>query len=82
MCPPVGLNGTRHHHPADELDELLLDLCGSAELAEGDLELLQALAAGDSIGAIAGALGCTDRTVRNRRQGLVTKLRELSGVAA
>ena len=50
----------------------------SVELVEADLALLQALAAGMSIAAIADALGCTDRTIRNRRHRLVRKLRDLS----
>jgi trehalose-6-phosphate synthase len=37
----------------------------------------------DSVAAaIAQALGCTDRTVRNRRRRLVTKLQELSAADA
>ena len=40
------------------------------------------LAAGQSVAAIAQALGCTDRTVRNRRQRLVTKLQALSAADA
>ena len=53
-------------------------LTGSRDLEEADLALLAALASGASVPAIAEALGCTDRTVRNRRHRLVTKLRELS----
>ncbi len=67
---------------ADELHDLVLGVGGRRGLVEGDLALLHALAAGQSVSAIAQALGCTDRTVRNRRQRLVTKLQELSAADA
>ena len=76
--PEVGLRGGRSEHAADELHDLVLGVGGRRGLVEGDLALLHALAAGQSVSAIAQALGCTDRTVRNRRQRLVTKLQELS----
>ncbi len=80
--PAVDLTGVRQRHPADELDDLVRGLQGSPELAESDLRLLDALASGASLAAIAHALGCTDRTIRNRRHRLVTKLRQLSLAAA
>lgn len=76
--PAVGLRGRRSEHAADELHDLVVGLGSRRGLVEGDLALLHALATGQSVSAIAKALGCTDRTVRNRRQRLVTKLRELS----
>jgi hypothetical protein len=76
--PEVGLRGGRSEHAADELHDLVLGLGSRCGLVEGDLALLHALAAGQSVSAIAQALGCTDRTVRNRRQRLVTKLQQLS----
>jgi hypothetical protein len=80
QVPEVGLRGARSDHAADELHDLVLVLGigGRRGLVRGDLELLHALAAGQSVSAIAQALGCTDRTVRNRRQRLVIKLQELS----
>lgn len=78
----VDRRGALHRHSADELDDLVWGLRGSPELPEADLALLRALASGASIDAIAAALGCTDRTVRNRRRRLVTKLRDLNAVAA
>jgi hypothetical protein len=82
--PAVGLRGLRIEHPADELHDLLtgLGVTSGRGLVEGDLALLQALASGQSVHAIARTLGCTDRTVRNRRQRLVSRLRELSADAA
>ena len=80
--PEVGLRGGRSEHAADELHDLVLGVGGRRGLVEGDLALLHALAAGQSVSAIARALGCTDRTVRNRRQRLVTKLQELSAADA
>jgi DNA-binding CsgD family transcriptional regulator len=79
--PAVGMRGTPHHHAADELADLVRGLSGATELAETELTLLNALASGASIAAIADALGCTDRTVRNRRHRLVAKLREVSTAA-
>jgi DNA-binding NarL/FixJ family response regulator len=76
--PEVGLRGRRSEHVADELRDLVLGVGGPRGLVEGDLALLHALAAGQSVSAIAQALGCTDRTVRNRRRRLVTKLQQLS----
>jgi len=76
--PDVGLRGGRSEHAADELHDLVVGVGGRRGLVEGDLALLHALAAGQSVSAIAQALGCTDRTVRNRRQRLVSKLQELS----
>jgi DNA-binding NarL/FixJ family response regulator len=80
--PEVGLRGRRSEHAADELQDLVLGVGGPRGLVEGDLALLHALAAGQSVSAIAQALGCTDRTVRNRRQRLVTKLQALSAADA
>ena len=80
--PEVGLRGARSEHAADELRDLVLGVGGRRGLIEGDLALLHALAGGQSVSAIARALGCTDRTVRNRRQRLVTKLQELSAADA
>ena len=80
--PEVGLRGGRREHAADELHDLVLGVGGRRGLVEGDLALLHALAAGQSVSAIARVLGCTDRTVRNRRQRLVTKLQELSAADA
>jgi Homeodomain-like domain len=80
--PEVGLRGGRSEHAADELHDLVLGVGGRRGLVEGDLALLHALAAGQSVSAIAEALGCTDRTVRNRRQRLVTKLQGLSAADA
>jgi Homeodomain-like domain len=80
--PEVGLRGGRSEHAADELHDLVLGVGGRRGLVEGDLALLHALAAGQSVSAIAQALGCTDRTVRNRRRRLVTKLQELSAADA
>jgi len=76
--PEVGLRGRRNEHAADELHDLVVGLGGPRGLVEGDLALLHALADGRSLSAIASALGCTDRTVRNRRRRLVTKLQQLS----
>ena len=76
--PAAGLDGASSSHPLDELAALVHGLRDSVELVEADLALLQALAAGMSIAAIADALGCTDRTIRNRRHRLVRKLRDLS----
>jgi DNA-binding NarL/FixJ family response regulator len=76
--PEVGPRGGRSEHAADELHDLVLGVGGRRGLVEGDLALLHALAAGQSVSAIAQTLGCTDRTVRNRRQRLVIKLQELS----
>jgi len=82
--PAVGLRGLRVEHPADELNDLLagLGVTSGRGLLDGDLALLQALASGQSVRAIARTLGCTDRTVRNRRRRLVSRLRELSADAA
>jgi hypothetical protein len=80
--PVVGMRGSRVEHPADELRDVVGGVCGARGLVDADLELLHALAAGVSVPAIARALGCTDRTVRNRRRRLVTKLRELSAADA
>ena len=76
--PSVGLRGAVQHHPADELADLVVSLRGSADLRDTDLALLRELAAGSSTLRIAEQLGCTDRTVRNRRLRLLTVLRELS----
>ena len=76
--PVVGLRGRRSEHAADELRDLVVGLRNRRGLVEGDLALLHALATGQSVSNIAKALGCTDRTVRNRRQRLVAKLQELS----
>jgi hypothetical protein len=80
--PEVGLRGGRSEHAADELHDLVLGVRGRRGLVDGDLALLHALAAGQSVSAIAQTLGCTDRTVRNRRLRLVTKLQELSAADA
>ena len=80
--PVVGPCGSPHRHAADELADLVRGLQGATELAETELALLHALVSGASITAIADALGCTDRTIRNRRHRLVSKLRELSLTAA
>jgi DNA-binding CsgD family transcriptional regulator len=80
-APAVGRRGSLHDHPADELADLVRGLRGAAELAETELTLLRALASGAPITAIADALGCTDRTIRNRRLRLLSKLRELSAAA-
>jgi DNA-binding CsgD family transcriptional regulator len=74
------LRGARERHPADELADLLVGLHGSQPLAEAEMDLLHGLAAGRSTTVIAAELGCTDRTVRNMRRRLVTKLRDLSAV--
>ena len=75
--PAVGLRGSVHQHPADELAELLDGLQGGAVTSD-DLALLDALASGQPLGTIAAELGCTDRTIRNRRHRLVGRLRELA----
>ena len=82
QVPEVGLRGARSDHAADELHDLVLGVGGRRGLVEGDLALLHALAGGQSVSAIAQALGCTDRTVRNRRRRLVTKLQGLSAADA
>ncbi len=76
--PVVGLQGSLRRHPVDELRDLVLGLHGRDGLADAELALLDALAAGDSTTSIALALGCTDRTVRNLRRRLVVRLRDLS----
>jgi hypothetical protein len=73
--PSVDLRGVVHAHPADELADLVFGLSGSADLTEADLALLHDLAIGHSTAAIARDLGCTDRTVRNRRRRLLTTVR-------
>jgi DNA-binding CsgD family transcriptional regulator len=75
--PVADLRGVRERHPADELADLLIGLHGSPPLAKAERYLLDELAAGRSTTAIAAELGCTDRTVRNMRLRLVSKLREL-----
>jgi Homeodomain-like domain len=80
--PIVELSGRLVPHPAEELRRLLRDVGSTAALAEPELALLDALAKGVSTTAIADALGCTDRTVRNRRDRLVDRLRELAADGA
>jgi hypothetical protein len=76
--PIVDLSGRPTSHPSDELHRLLRDVGCDAALAEPELALLDALAKGASTPTIAAALGCTDRTVRNRRDRLLGRLRELA----
>ena len=76
--PVVDLSGRPDRHPSDELRGLLQDIGSTVALAEPELALLDALAGGASTAAIASELGCTDRTVRNRRDRLVGRLRELA----
>jgi hypothetical protein len=76
--PIVDLSGRPVAHPSDELRRLLRDVGSAVALAEPELALLDALANGASTTVIADALGCTDRTVRNRRDRLVNRLRELA----
>jgi DNA-binding NarL/FixJ family response regulator len=76
--PVVDLSGRPVPHPSDELHRLLGDVGSAVELAEPELALLDALVTGASTTAIAAALGCTDRTVRNRRDRLVGRLRDLA----
>jgi hypothetical protein len=76
--PVVDLWGRPVAHSSDELRRLLRDVGAAVTLAEPELALLDALTTGASTSAIADALGCTDRTVRNRRDRLVGRLRELA----
>jgi hypothetical protein len=76
--PIVDLSGRLVTHSSDELRRLLRDVGSTTALAEPERALLDALAKGASTAAIADALGCTDRTVRNRRDRLVGRLRELA----
>jgi DNA-directed RNA polymerase specialized sigma24 family protein len=76
--PVVDLSGRPDHHPSEELRWLLHDVGSSAALPEPERALLDALTAGASTTTIASELGCTDRTVRNRRDRLVGRLRELA----
>jgi DNA-directed RNA polymerase specialized sigma24 family protein len=67
--------------PAHELRELL-DLAAQRGFPQDELELARRLARGESTTAIAADLGVTDRTVRNRRTNLTTRLAELAAAAA
>jgi DNA-binding CsgD family transcriptional regulator len=73
--PSVDLRGAVRAHAADELAEVVFGLAGAVDLTETDLALLHELAVGHSTVAIAKDLGCTDRTVRNRRHRLLTTVR-------
>ena len=76
--PVVDLSGRPDLDASEELRWLLRDVGSAVALAEPELALLDALAGGASTATIASALGCTDRTVRNRRDRLVGRLRELA----
>ena len=80
--PVVDLSGRPDLDASEELRWLLRDVGSAVALAEPELALLDALAGGASTATIASELGCTDRTVRNRRDRLVGRLRELAGDVA
>jgi hypothetical protein len=76
--PVVDLSGRPDLDASEELRWLLRDVGSTVALAEPELALFDALSGGASTATIASALGCTDRTVRNRRDRLVGRLRELA----
>ncbi|MEX1105899.1 MAG: hypothetical protein WEB78_06845 [Ilumatobacteraceae bacterium] len=66
---------------ADEIDELL-DLAHQHGFPAAEIDLARRLARGESTLAIASDLGVSDRTIRNRRTNLTTRLAELAAEAA
>jgi hypothetical protein len=73
--PPVDLRGAAQPTASDEVADMVVELGGAADLTTSDVALLHHLAAGHSTVAIAHELGCTDRTVRNRRLRLLAAVR-------
>ncbi|TPW12016.1 MAG: hypothetical protein FD127_2894 [Acidimicrobiaceae bacterium] len=73
--PPPPVSAT------DELAELL-DLAEQSGLAHADLELARRLGAGESTAELASACCVTDRTIRNRRDTVTYRLRQVALVCA
>ena len=62
---------------AQELAELL-DLAAAAGVPATDLDLARALAAGATTSELAAARQVTDRTIRNHRDALTRRLRDVA----
>jgi hypothetical protein len=63
--------------PTDELAELL-QMAEQAGLDHGDLELARRLGSGESTAQLAAACFVTDRTIRNRRDTVTYRLRQVA----